>query len=192
MRLFLSIDPSEEISHDLLKVREHLEDYTSYMRFVCTENVHLTIRFLGSEVSKDSLKKIKKVLDLEIKNFSKFNIRFNCVQFGMPGRKWPRILFVSVAKNEVLDQILSNLNHRIESYNLDDIELFRFSSNPVYHITLARVKRRLNKEVVEGIRKRIRRFEMLDGFRVTGVRLYESKLTNKGPEYTEIKSYNLL
>jgi 2'-5' RNA ligase len=180
MRLFLAIFPPKEIAESFAKILENLRSYNKYLRFVKHEHMHISLRFLGSDVSEESLKKIQKVLK-SIK-FSSFNLKIKEVRFGFPGQRWPRILYVSVARNEALDKLASKLNADIDALDREDIYLRDFRQ-PIYHFTLSRVKKKLNKKVVFDIRRKIESVELWEGFRVGEICLVKSELKREGPKY---------
>jgi 2'-5' RNA ligase len=189
MRLFLAIFPPKEITDSLVEVQTKLHTFDKYLRFVRKDQIHISLRFLGSNVSEKSFEKLLAAFN-ELK-FESFNVRIKEARFGFPGKRWPRILYVSLMKNEALDKFMRKFNEKIEVLELSDIQEER-SGSPIYHFTVARVKTRLTENIVFDIRRKLEDVKLWEGFRVDKVVLVKSELFKEGPEYELVGRINLI
>lgn len=190
MRLFYAIFPPDEISKSFRDIQLRLEKFDKYLKFVESSQIHMTIRYLGGFVSEDSFRKLQPVLREEISKFEAFNIRIKEARYGFPKRRWPRILYVSTAKSESLNKLISRTNFILEKLGLEDIQQVRHRGGS-YHFTLARTKSRLTKQVISKIRAELARLDLWEGFRVDTISLIESELRKEGPKYKVVDKIKL-
>lgn len=167
-----------------------LISYDKYLKFTEPELIHITVRFIGGSVSRKSYGKLSSIIEGEILKHEAFNIRIKEARFGFPNQRWPRILYVSVMKNENLDKIVSCVNNAISSLNLPDIEEYKYRDN-MFHFTLARTKSRLNIEVIANIRKALKKMNLWEGFRINSIKLIESELKKECPVYKVLNEIKL-
>lgn len=191
MRLFLGIFPTKEIIESFTNIQKQLEQYSKFLRFVDPDLIHLSLRFLGNDVSKETLEELSPLLKSETSLLSQFNVRIKEARFGFPGRRWPRILYASVVDNENLLKLSQTINSTIEKLNPQDIFEDKHSQNPIFHFTIARTKARLNNEVVRSIRNTLKKAELWEGFGVNSVKLMSSVLRTEGPEYEVVEEMKL-
>lgn len=189
-RIFLAIFPPGEVVDSLAKIQDDIMQYDSYLRFVDKKQMHVTVRFLGREVSSSSFANIKSDLEVYFEDKNQFNLKMGEVHYGFKGRKWPRILHVKIPRNQYLDQLLSGIEDVVSKEEYTDINDIVHGKSQ-FHITLARTKNRLTEEVVRGVRKILKRAEVWSGFKVRSICLVESTLTQKGPVYDIAKRYKL-
>ena len=191
MRLFLAIFPPREIGNSFKKIQERLMAFEKNLKFVDPAIIHMTVRFLGAHISDQSFKKIFPVIRSVIVQQDQFNVRIKEARFGFPGRRWPRILYVSIARSESLNKLLSCLNLETDSLNLSDIYEYKHQGNPIHHFTLARSRKNLTRVVVANIRSVLAKCELWEGLRVKEISLVKSKLTREGPEYQTVEEFKL-
>jgi 2'-5' RNA ligase len=191
MRLFLGIFPPKEILNSFSPIFSSIVKYDKYLRIVDKKNIHVSVRFLGNSISQESFSLLREAFDESIPSLPVCNIKIKEIRFGFPGRRWPRILYISIIKNEGLLLIYNTINKIIDKLDMADIYIDKHSSNPRFHITLARTKTRINQVVINNIRKTIESHELWEGFQVNTINFMESVLTKEGPEYSSIKKYKL-
>ncbi len=173
MRTFISIDIPESVKEQIVRIQEQLPEFKG--KFTETENLHLTLKFLG-EISQEKIEDIKKKLR-EI-NFSRFEAKIDAI--GVFSQKFVKIVWLHLTNCEELqkkiDENLFELGFEKEK---------RFMS----HLTIARVKSLKNKkEFLESL-KEIRISKI--NFIVNNFKLKESVLKEKGPQYNIIQEYFL-
>ncbi|MDD3647348.1 MAG: RNA 2',3'-cyclic phosphodiesterase [Candidatus Dojkabacteria bacterium] len=189
MRAFLAILPTKRALASLENIRTQAYPYRNYLRFVRSKETHLTLRYLGNNIGKPSIDLVIERLASKIATMSKFNLRIENAHFGFPDENWPRILYVSVARAEALDKLSKFIGDIVS--DLDDVEQYIYDSGPVYHITLARAKRKLTRQIIADIKKRIKYAELLEGFLVERITLLNSTLNPVGPRYSTLAEFVL-
>jgi len=191
MRLFIAYFPSKEIIREFKEIQKSLKQFTSHLKFTKSAIVHITLRFLGNDVSGKSYEMILPGLKDIISNSNSFNVRFGETRLGFPGRRNPRILFISTLRNEGFDKLLSRINTHVDSFQLPDIVDYKLRNESHFHFTLARTRRRLKVDTIQGIHRRLEEANLPDGFRVKKISIVESELKREGPEYSIVEEISL-
>jgi len=178
MRAFISIDISEEIKKEIIKIQEKLPEFLG--KKTEPENLHLTLKFLG-EIEEKKIEEIKNRLS-EIK-FSSFEASINSIGFFDRGsEKYAQqiIIWLHMTNCEKLQKLIDE-----KLRGIFDPEK-RFMS----HLTIARVKSvKDKKKFIKGVEDI--EIPNLD-FIVKKFSLKKSNLTSKGPVYEDIGSFNLI
>ena len=104
MRLFIAVNFNESIKINLSDIMERLKPYAVQGNFTPTENLHLTLVFLG-EVEPDRVDKITMAME-EVVTKS-FLLKFS--GFGHFRRDGGDIYWIGVEKNETLQDMQSQL-----------------------------------------------------------------------------------
>ena len=172
MRTFISIDIPEEVREEIVKIQDKLPEF--YGKKTESENLHLTLKFLG-EIDGKKVDEVKKRLK-EIE-FNKFETEIDSI--GVFSEKFIRIIWLHITNCEKLQrQIDENLEGVFDKEK-------RFMS----HLTIARVKSiRDQKKFLEELEK-IEIPKM--NFVVDNFKLKESVLLREGPRYKTIEEYKL-
>jgi len=172
MRCFLAIDLNDEIKESIYSI---LKNYENGIKKVEKENLHITLHFFG-ELPENDVKKISETLN-SVK-FHPFRIKIKGIG-AFPSFNYIRVLWVGVKSDE-----LKNLVREI--YNALELPMKKFES----HITIARVKRKPSKELMDIIE----RYKHVDvGEQVVDkFVLKKSILTPNGPIYEDIKEFPLI
>ncbi len=169
MRAFISIDISDNIKKEIIKIQNKLPEFNG--KKTEAENLHLTLKFLGW-IDEAKLEEVKKILK-EIK-FHKFETEIN--KMGMFS---DRIIWLNMTNcnklQEEIDEKLSDLFEKEERF--------------MGHLTIARVKSLEDrKKFIEKLREiKIKPIK----FPVNSFRLKKSMLKKSGPVYEDIEVYNL-
>ena len=166
-RLFVAIDLPEQQRQGLAAVCRGLTPDT---RWTPESQIHLTLRFIGG-VEVPLVQPIRKVLaDLRFRPFM-----LQIKGLGVfPSRRQPNILWAGVAEN--LELI--NLQGAIES-SLVQLGFAPETRKYHPHCTVARLPRKLPRELLESYLERHGRFSA-NAFLVSSFQLYSSMLTGKG------------
>jgi RNA 2',3'-cyclic 3'-phosphodiesterase len=176
-RCFIALELPSSIISEILELQETLKKQDLIIgKFTETENIHLTLKFLGS-ISDGEIEQTKRKLR-EVK-MNKFEASLG--ETGVFSEEFVRIVWVTLDGQEVLD-----LQKKIDT-NLANL----FSPEDVFmsHITLARVKNVkdkiklinfANKMKVNKIKGQIKSFALM-----------KSILKPSGAEYEVIERYNL-
>lgn len=136
------------------------------MKFVKRENIHITMRFLGS-ITDEQVEKFKEMMDSLV--FSQFKIKLTGIGV-FPSLSHARVIWVGISEGE---EKVIELGKKLGSTDLTP------------HVTVARVNS-LQKR--KGLRDYIKKNESKEfgEFACTGVVLYKSELGHDGAQYTKL------
>lgn len=170
MRLFIAIDIPTQIKEYLSSIQE---SFDVPLKRVLPKNIHLTLNFLGDY--KDAASVVEKLYEV---NFAPFTLKLNEAGF-FPDEIDPKVVWVGLKDNKALFSLQK------------DIDLFftpKRSFKP--HLTLARVGKLSNEEKIKLVKYaqgvKVKPLE----FSVQSFRLYKSTLTQFGPIYEAVETFN--
>ncbi|MDD5595055.1 MAG: RNA 2',3'-cyclic phosphodiesterase [Candidatus Omnitrophica bacterium] len=187
MRTFIAIELPKQVKDALAELKNQLESSQADVKWVATQNIHLTLKFLGERDEK-KIEKILQILDEVAKENQPYEI--NLISLGsFPNPNYPRVVWAGIDQGATqTKKIAQGLEEKIAKVGIPK-EKREFSS----HITIGRVKSNLNREkLIQGldnsksylVGKNLR-------FLVTQLVLFKSTLTPKGPVYEILKTANL-
>lgn len=181
-RVFIAIkiELSPELQQDLQRLKHKLS--TEKVRWVPSENFHITLRFLGS-ISETQEEQVRNCIlqvcndqpgfSFELGNFSYFKRR---------GK--PVVVFVDLQKIEELTELATQINESLENVGFEAIQKFR------PHLTLGRIKHLQDEKAFLEVMNRFKETQV-QHISVNEVIFYESILHPEGPEYKIIQSLKL-
>lgn len=172
-RIFISIDIPENIKKEIRKIQKQLPEF--YGKIIETENLHLTLKFLG-EINKEKIRKIRE--KLKTINFRNFNAEIS--EIGVFSENYIRIIWLRIKNCDELQEKIDNI---LEEFGFEKEK--RFMS----HLTIARVKKINNKNKFLSELEKIKIPKL--SFNITNFRLKESVLYSKRAYYKNIEIYNL-
>ena len=177
----LSADVLERIEQVALDLKKRMNSVP--IRWVPTENIHLTLKFLGN-VSTANLELLKDILGNVASKHHECDISVGGIGV-FPKPHSPRVIWVGME----VPQELFNLQREIE------IETARLGYSREHrpfspHLTFGRVSRNASTEDVHIIAESLENYKVgfLGATRVRTVYLYRSDLKPEGAEYTPIHS----
>jgi len=184
IRLFIAIEIEKRIKERILDFLNHLKKADAGVRWVDSENIHVTLKFLGN-IDAIMLPALIKYIDNVMSCFSPFKIQIGNVG-AFPTVKKPRILFVGVGdKENNLLKIFEQLEKGIEEYGIK-----RETKNYVGHITIGRTKSQKNlRKIMDTLQSDSDHFFGQE--KVHHISLIQSELTPDGPIYATIKKFQL-
>ena len=162
MRAFIAYDLPKEVREEIYK---RIPKFYG-IKYVSKEELHITIKFLG-DVGDEEINFYKNILNST--NLKKINAELDGIGF-FPSKEFIRVVWVGVKGN--FDEEL------IKKLKID---------NFIPHITVGRVKRRLNEDEIEKFEK----IKFNKKFEIKNLTIYKSTLTSNGPIYEIIKRYEL-
>lgn len=186
MRTFIAIELPSEIKDSLSRLQEELKASNADVKWVESNNIHLTLKFLG-EIDDKKLDKITRIMDDTAKEKDKFQIRISSLG-AFPKIDFPRVIWVGVdtGDKEVKD-IAKDLEKKIAKIGIPK-EDRPFSS----HITIGRTRSSLNRErLVQDLKNKAELGARKLDFYATKITLFKSTLTPHGPIYEVLKETNL-
>lgn len=181
IRAFIALDLSPDILNHLDRISADLQRMMNNhaVRWVPTENIHLTLKFLG-DVSLGNLSLVKNALDFEAADCQKFNISIGNLG-AFPKIRAPRVVWIGVEGPDSLQSLQRGIESQMArlGYAPDNRP---FSA----HLTLGRVSRNARSGEIQAVSRAIERSKI--GFigitPVQDVRLYQSDLHPEGAVYT--------
>ena len=180
-RIFIAVRLPDEVIGKITRISQFFQSQLpeEALKWVETENLHLTLRFLG-EIPETTIEQVQQVL-AQVATAQK-SFELSVEGLGMyPNPKQPRTIWLGVqgvkpliALHAELEKALGRIGIEKESRPFDP------------HLTLARVRDRTSREMAHHIGETLAAFKVdsLGVFRVNEIHLIESQLTPQGPIYT--------
>jgi 2'-5' RNA ligase len=183
MRLFFAVKMPAALKEQLAEFVGRLSGFPGRVKWVETQNMHLTLKFLG-EVSSDRLPELRSAAENAAGEHASCEILVSdCGAF--PNMKSPRVFWIGVNDAE---KRLQSLQKSLD-YNLGQLGFERERKRYSPHLTVGRVKDQGGlgrlKEAFAAAEFPPVEVEVADFF------LIESKLTPAGPIYTDLMRFPL-
>ena len=173
-RVFIAIDIPKEARREIIKIQDSLPEFNG--KKTESENLHLTLKFLG-EVDSNDVEKVKeKLRKIKVKGFegeiNKLGVFDNTYNDAI-------IIWLHLTNCEKLQQDIDN--------SLSD--LFAPEKRFMSHLTIARVKSVKDKNMFLNEIEKIK-FDKIR-FKVKNFKLKQSILTRNGSVYEDLEVYDL-
>ena len=178
-RTFIAVELPENIRSDIRKLQHVFRSYRFDIRWVKTQNMHLTLKFLG-DVDPAHVEPIWNVLTEIVGQHPVFEL----LPRGMgvfPNIRQPRILWAGIAGQM---DALRNL-HRSVEIALDPLGFTAEKRLFKGHLTIGRIKKRIDPKRLADALRTHQNFES-DPFAVERLVLFKSELLPGGPNYTKL------
>ena len=188
MRLFIAIKLPNQIKDQIIDFQNTMREvsrgesatcsFTNGIKWVGYENLHLTLKFLGT-VDEEQVAEVTHKISSAIHSIKPFHISLSTFG-GFPDLRRPKVLWIGIKEGrQILIEIMNRLDKELSVMGFE-IE----NRNPVPHLTIGRVKK------VPPIKCKEQDFES-PTFLADAVYLIKSDLTSQGPTYTDIKELKL-
>jgi len=178
-RIFIAINLPEDLKKEIVPVQKKLKKFDWPVRWTATDNIHLTLRFLGS-ITDQEIEQVKGIIEQAVKKTKLFLLQIsNFVAF--PNLKVPRVICLSVEESETLYNLHSDIVSPIEEQGIGESERYPFSG----HITIGRAEQQSANY------RALSKMEFNANFTVDSVEIMASVLKPEGPVYSVIKSHKL-
>lgn len=179
-RLFFAIDLSEEARDELVHLQEAFVPGVPdnvRIRWTPRENLHLTLKFLGS-MEADLVENLAETMDELVGSLEPFEMTTREIG-AFPHPRHPRILWAGAdrSSSERLATLHRNAQNELEVYGVQPDE-HPFKA----HVTFGRVKSSSSPKL-DGMRPDLES-DSFGSTRVEAVTLYESELDDSGATYT--------
>ena len=192
MRIFIGIFPSYKVTSQFRDVIRSMDKIKRNFVFVNFEQVHLTIKFLGNSVSKESYDIVADRLQEISRNLPNPMITIDNLYFGFGNQKNPTVIFFPIVENKEIIELSSIISKEIKQLNLDDTIRTKERKKMIHHITIARSKRSISNSLVRNTRKVINDIQVPTiSFPANEISLIESSLLNTGPVYRKLNIFPL-
>lgn len=179
IRSFFAFDiEDQKIIRKLSEVQGMLANTGADLKLVKSQNIHLTIRFLG-EIQPPMVDDIYK--EMKELSFSPFRVYLEGLG-AFPKINYPRVVWVGIKKgaNELKD-VFEQLEPRLRGLGFKP-DTKGFSP----HLTIARVRTGRNKSGLAELILKLEDYE-LGTIKVECLKLKKSYLTPRGPIYTNLR-----
>jgi 2'-5' RNA ligase len=156
---------------------------TSLVRWVPSENIHLTLKFLG-DVSPANVDLLEQMLSVEVCQHRAFEIGFGGLG-AFPSPKRPRVIWIGIQAPAGLEALQHGIEAATATLGYPDEER-PFSP----HLTIGRVKQNVSSGDMQKIRTTLEKTEVgsLGRTKVSAIHLFKSDLKPAGAVYTRLFS----
>jgi len=180
MRLFVALEIPSAVRENLAALLKSLRTVSPQTRWVRTENLHVTLKFIG-EVPETKLAAIRSAL-AGTRSDQIITLDFRGLGF-FPNEKRPRVFWAGIEASPNLKDLAADIDRATEKLGIPR-EQRPFSP----HLTLARFEPpRLPEKLRSAIQENeVREFGTLS---TSQFHLIESKLKPSGAEYTTLESF---
>ena len=184
LRAFIAVEIPAEIRQAVGEATAELQRVIGpLVRWVPTQNMHLTLKFLG-DVTPSNVDLLSQMVRAEAELFPCFDIHIGGLG-SFPSLKRPRVIYIGIRGPVTLEALQRGIESA--SYRLGyESEERGFSP----HLTLGRVKQGVTSTEQQLIRRALEEttIDSLGAARVNSVHLYKSDLKPSGSVYTRMYS----
>jgi 2'-5' RNA ligase len=179
IRSFIAIDLPEETRKALAAVQEQLKQSRARVRWVRTNSIHLTLKFLGN-IHPAQVEDIALAVAEEIRDHPPITLRAAGLG-AFPSRRKPRVIWIGM-EGEV--QRLTRIQARVENA-LEPLGFVREKRPFQPHLTIGRVKDRSRLQALIDAMATLD-MEPFNSFDADEIILYKSDLRPTGAIYTKL------
>ena len=181
IRAFIAIKLPENIIASIGKIQEDLRSDGFKVKWVRPENIHLTLKFLGN-INRADTEKIGSKISESVKTSAPLSL--NAKGIGVfPNIKRPRVIWTGVAEQR---NQLAGLQRRLDGH-LESIGFAKEKRPFKGHLTIARIKQRIDSNRLMHAMKKYAEFES-ETFIINEIVLFKSELNPTGAVYTPLMS----
>lgn len=181
-RIFIAIKPT--LSPLLIDCYKSLKDKLGEdgINWVPTENMHLTIKFLG-DTPEFYFNSIVNSIKVASSAFEEFKLTFKGA--GYFGKPDPKVLWIGINENSALNSFQEKLDE-----NLFNLGFEKEKKNFSPHLTICRIKRTISSSLIKEIVFPYEHVHFQEKI-IKDILLIESVLRPTGPIYKTIKTISL-
>ena len=181
IRAFIAIDIP--VSQNVIEFINELKKTQINAKVVETENMHLTLKFLG-DTDEGLIDEIEKIIKSSIINIQPFEIILKNVGV-FPNQNYIKVVWIGVENAELLKKIAETIDS-----NLNNLGYEKEKRSFSLHLTIARIKSAKNKERLIQLINKYENTEF-QKIKVNKIILKKSFLTPKGPIYSNLKEIEI-
>lgn len=184
IRTFIAFELPEKIRSFIANIQEGLKSDGFDTRWVRPKNIHLTLKFLGN-INKDDAQKVGAAILKSAADYAPIALAVKGIG-AFPGINRPRVLWIGIrGQIDVLIKLQKSLDDKLEKIS------FPKENRPFKgHLTLARVKGRINQAKLINAIKKYGEFES-EPFIADNIILFKSDLKSTGAVYTKLINVSL-
>ena len=178
MRSFIAIELPDEVKASLAGIQQGLKKSGADIRWVKTDNIHLTLKFLG-DIEEEIVPDIIHVLKGTCQHHNVFSIEISGIG-TFPAKKSPRVLWAGIHDNGELIKLHAEIEEGMASLGIDT-EKRAFAP----HLTFGRFRSPRRRDLlIEQID--MMRHESFGLFDVRSIYLIKSDLKPSGAVYSRL------
>ncbi len=192
-RLFVAIFPPESYMQFFKEVLRQFDKQKRNLRNIPVDQIHLTVKFIGSEVTDTSRDQILENLQRYQGDYPKPEISLGKVQFGFHYQADPRVIMVTVNPNKAFDNLTDVVHNNIKELGLRDTIRWKEKGNKNSHITLSRIRDKGSRSMGRDVQEIAKKLDMFmpEPFVPEYIELMESKFTKQGIVYKKLGKIKL-
>ena len=181
IRSFIAFDMENElVLNRLAQAQKLLVETGADLRLVEPQNIHITMRFLGS-ISPGMVEKVYEAMK-KVK-FTPFTVEIRGLGV-FPSMNYPRVVWAGLTEGvDQLKSIFSQLEPQMRALGFE-ADAYGFSP----HLTIARVRSGANKQRLAELVTKKADYEF-GTIKADCLRLKKSQLSPKGPTYSTLREY---
>jgi 2'-5' RNA ligase len=181
IRTFIAAEIPENITSGIRELQQGLKDYGIDIRWIRSENIHLTLKFLG-DVQAADIDNIFEAISRTVDGVASISLKAKGIGV-FPDIRRPHVLWVGLTGQlEVLMQLQKTLDS-----NLKDIGFPQEKRPFKGHLTIGRIKTKINTKKFGDALMAFRNFET-ETFIADKIILFKSELKPQGAVYTHLAS----
>jgi len=184
IRTFIAFKLPKNIISSIRKIQEDIKSYAFKARWVNPENIHLTLKFLG-DINSTDIEKVSEAIINTVNGHAPISLGLKGAGV-FPGIKRPRVIWVGLG-GEI--EKLASIQNDIEE-SLEELEFPREKRPFRGHLTLGRIKGKIDPKKLLDVMKKFEKFES-ELFIADQIYLFKSDLKSTGSVYTELMGKRL-
>ena len=186
MRLFIAISLPQNIKKLLANLQSDLKETNGDLkiRWVETENIHLTVQFIGS-VEEEQATIVAKAVQQAVVGSTSFRLCLTKLAV-FPSRTRPRVILVEMdGQLEIFKNLQKQVRHELRAAGFMDLP------RAAAHVTLGRVKQPGALPLDKWTKLSEKYWQRAPEWEVVDVDLMQSILNRQGPVYHQLHSFKL-
>jgi 2'-5' RNA ligase len=194
MRLFIAIFPPKEYTRYFADVYKKFDKQKRNLKPINMEQLHITLKFIGANVSEGSKDLILETLQSFEGQFSKPSISIKKIQFGFDRQTDPKHLLADIEASKDLVQLSDEVHGVVKALKKRDTIRWKDKHFNDFHITIARMKQTATKSTGRQIKNLVPLAQAIpipEPFIPEYMELMESVIRETGPVYRKIGSIKL-
>jgi len=191
-RALIAIPIPIEIQHATRQLIRNLSGEARNFRFINLEQLHVSLQFLGSAVSTESLEAIISTLVSTLPEISSFKLTLSSISFGSPGQRNPNTILWNLASSELLMKLTKKIHNSIKKLGLEDVNRLKDRTRNFQRVKIGKTKHSTSKSFGKKINIKIDNMQIEPiTFKVSEISIIKSTVNKFTPVYSRIWTTSL-